>query len=179
VRRRLLNLAAAVSLVLCVTTVVIWARSYWVTDTFEWASHYRTRFVAITGGRVLLQVNHGPSATKEFEPVDHDAYVLRANDRSGMGRPWRFGGFWIENLAFAPSGSNPASLPYTDVVVPLYALVLASLILPGATLRRVIRERTHRAGVCPACGYDLRATPDRCPECGTERSQPSQPRRVS
>ena len=54
-RRKLLSIAAAFSLLLCTATLALWVRSYWICDSLEWVSRHRTRFVACKGGRVLLQ----------------------------------------------------------------------------------------------------------------------------
>jgi hypothetical protein len=53
------------------------------------------------------------------------------------------------------------------VMIPTWLPLLILGILPSCTLRRIVaRRQRRRAGLCRQCGYDLRATPDRCPECG-------------
>ncbi len=52
-----------------------------------------------------------------------------------------------------------AALLYTALLPPLFYL-------PYWLLRRLAEYRRSRRGLCARCGYDLRASPDRCPECG-------------
>jgi hypothetical protein len=64
-----------------------------------------------------------------------------------------------------------------------FLLLLAVLSVPVGiyVLIRVVRSdiRTMRRdrGQCEKCGYDIRATPDRCPECGTCPSPAALPRK--
>jgi len=53
------------------------------------------------------------------------------------------------------------------VAAPFWLFSLPFAVLPSWTLYRFIRRaRRSRRGLCRQCGYDLRASPDKCPECG-------------
>lgn len=53
------------------------------------------------------------------------------------------------------------------VSLPLWMAMLPLSLYPVAILSAAFMRGRRRAGFCTQCGYDLRGTPDRCPECGT------------
>jgi hypothetical protein len=63
---------------------------------------------------------------------------------------------------------------YTHIVtIPHWLALMLASALPAFTAIRWIREHGARqGGSCTTCGYDLRATPDRCPECGAAPARP-------
>jgi predicted RNA-binding Zn-ribbon protein involved in translation (DUF1610 family) len=59
----------------------------------------------------------------------------------------------------------------TSFIIPWWSFCAIGAVLPLTASHRIVRTRRrrkqNRAGLCTNCGYDLRATPEKCPECGT------------
>ncbi len=176
--RRLFAVLSALSLVLCVTTIVLYARGQirersdevtvtTGTEVYALYSYKRRVYVGVfwnparppppSVGSQWLSVRSDPAAKRAFY-----AWLVM----SEFGHRW--GGFGAAVNARAGS----ARLPYArEVVVPHWFIVLATAVLPLLWATRHIRRSRMsacraEAGLCLTCGYDLRGTPDRCPECG-------------
>ena len=174
VRRGLYNLAAVFSLMLCVATVVIWVASYFATP--QWSMwHGRMGQAGFGAWRGTFWC--GTSEPLDIPPEATD--MAWANARPMKKSSW--GGFGYQSgedvslVNLAAHGTRGFVSRYDHVfgvMFPAWAVVLVTGLLPAKRMPRWIsalraRQRGAR-GLCPGCGYDLRATPERCPECGRD-----------
>jgi hypothetical protein len=168
-RRRLLNLLTALSLVLCVAAAVLWVRSHSVSDSVMYGSGAGERGAQSLRGAIVVATTNRP----------HSPRTLRWDRfRGPQGSVWgshrtlpnRLGfGYVAQAVALPPSSALdlPPVIQQRLLVVPLWFLVAVFASLPVLRLYTALRGRwTRRMGLCPRCAYDLRATPDHCPECG-------------
>jgi hypothetical protein len=72
-------------------------------------------------------------------------------------------------MDFIPAGMTGLfTTNHRLIVVPFWCPAALFALAPALWLvGRYRRRHRARTGHCPTCGYDLRATPERCPECGT------------
>jgi hypothetical protein len=79
----------------------------------------------------------------------------------------QIGGVWSGFGFVHGNNKRPPRPSYTEVLCPTWAAIAFLLTPMGRWAFLGWRQRRRvRAGHCANCGYDLRATPEKCPECG-------------
>ena len=73
------------------------------------------------------------------------------------------------NLTFGrDTGAGDDRTLYIGFTAPYWLMLIGFSVAPLlAAIRLLLRDRRRRRGLCARCGYDLRASKIRCPECGT------------
>jgi hypothetical protein len=178
VKRRLLNLLTVLSLGLCLLFAAETVHRFLqpASDhnrlTFHWQPVARTEVAMSFGG---LCLSHDTDAPRSGRIPDEPAYPL-------IWASWRFPGLWFycERLAYFETEKKFDWGPVLHwmLVIPTWACTLVTALLPSLWMARSARRGWNgrrKPRVCSNCGYDLRATPGRCPECG--RVPPTQPNR--
>jgi len=79
----------------------------------------------------------------------------------------------LVNSSGRPAGNSivlPIDSTQLLLVIPWWFIATVAALLPASTLLRApLAVRTYRRrkrGLCTQCGYDLRFSSGRCPECG-------------
>ena len=93
---------------------------------------------------------------------------------------WHWKGFEWESsplIGTAIGGQLWMEGRQSSLRIPFWALLIMFAIMPTWfwLSYRNRRRRENRQGLCPICDYDLRASKERCPECGTPIAQPESP----
>jgi hypothetical protein len=142
---RLHRTASIASFTLGIVCMALWPVSYWrsIGVVAElWTNFYAG--IVCHRGSIALFWRHGPYVVARF---DWFAEPARTDPRIHQ-----FLNF-LWSSAFV-----------TAIGIPLW---LCSIVFAYLAIRLLRTPKLPTPGLCSTCGYDLRATPDRCPECGT------------
>jgi hypothetical protein len=165
-RRRAVNVLTAISPFIFVASVSLWAISYYRLGYISHNSPGRVDphrgieidLAALSGQFILARENsyvdppdlgwHRHLLTLG-ESVGHYSHLVRYR--------WNLLGFSYADCEFG-----------SILTIPIWMILAFATVLPAAQLiawrrRKKLVDTNH----CVTCGYDLRATPERCPECGT------------
>jgi hypothetical protein len=180
-RRGMSNVVSALSGALCLLVGVIWIWSYRAQLSFEFERHGNLWEMTLSAGR--LSLTNAPQSRLEWAEWRALHRTLEAMLPQ------------VEALADAPRSVEMRELEQTITTAGRFTAnakrmflpslveerwsfrlsqaAFATVLLPLAWLQVAIAAKRRRAALvagraCSACGYDLRATPDRCPECGTD-----------
>jgi hypothetical protein len=179
VLRRPFNVLAVVSLVLCIASAGLWVRSYWYADGIARVDAASTLNATSNRGELVIRRdtynNVFVGGGKQGWITGHWHATNTPRAPVGAGERWDYhllGFAWrARGDGASPPGVRAGTFwwPYWEVVVPDAAVVALLAIATALAIRGWRNDRrNHRraSGQCVRCGYDLRATPDRCPECG-------------
>ena len=179
-KRGLVNSTAALSTLMFAATMALWVRSYWVPENIGWVRESLPEQATLQSVSVCITPMSGKftfdySRSEQRVPAE-DVTRLHTGSRfvwrrvssgAGMVLPttnW-LGFGWMRH-----DGIYGNYIQYGwDWTAPGWLVALVFAIPPVMWLR--FRRRLHEraiAGRCETCGYDLRASPERCPECGDE-----------
>jgi hypothetical protein len=189
-----------VSLVLLVLVLGAWARSCCVSEEFSFVSRTamgepvsavdRELHLGWGWGGMSVEISTCKWSQGNEQSLPSPGFQYRRLDGHPYGSaewshgPWRWLGIHAGEGkwgALLPTDQAVEANSYTDgdvsaswLTLPCWLLAMAAGVLP---VRRGIiwwRARRRRlSGRCVKCGYDLRATPERCPECGAVVPQPA------
>ena len=187
--RILLNIATALSVLLCALSLIFRVRSSWIEDYVyrELPNGPAAIFVSGHGSLwigIERQWPHEGRWQWASESISAANTYNAAVATTTYFSQWSFPGIsclrargWISRPPAGPivatAGTPPSILA---ISIDWWLVIVVGALLPLARIAAWLlknRRLSHRqrAGLCPICGYDLRATPGRCPECGSAPMQ--------
>jgi hypothetical protein len=172
--RRLFMVFAMLSLVLCLAACMVWVRGHQAPVRVAGLGLDDPRPGVRAGMYVWSAEGQAIVVCSEYLAKDGHATPVPAGSTAatllrvrGPGLPGRMG---FTQFGYTANRTGTQTWMWT---APMWAIVLLTAAAPGWLAVRAwtasrARQRRLAAGQCIRCGYDLRASPQHCPECGGE-----------